>query len=182
MQPIIYDVAVSIDGFIAGRDGDISGFAESGPVVDDYLARLETYACAIMGRATYEFGYRFGVKPGDNPYPHMDCHVLSQTLTLPAGSSVELVREPAVDRARRLKTLSSGPIYLCGGGRLAGSLMEVGLIDILRLKRAPIAFGCGVRLFEGGIPATGLQHAVTRCYDDGYIYQEFRLRDGGANT
>lgn len=125
MQPIIYDVAVSIDGFIAGRDGDISGFAESGPVVDDYLARLETYACAIMGRATYEFGYRFGVKPGDNPYPHMDCHVLSQTLTLPAGSSVELVREPAVDRARRLKTLSSGPIYLCGGGRLAGSLMEV---------------------------------------------------------
>ncbi|WFL76307.1 dihydrofolate reductase family protein [Altererythrobacter arenosus] len=182
MQPIIYDVAVSIDGFIAGPDGDITGFSESGPVVDDYLARLETYAFAIMGRATYEFGYRFGLKPGDIPYSSMDCHVFSQTLTLPAGSRVELVREPAVDRARRLKTVSTGPIYLCGGGRLAGSLMEAGLIDILRLKRAPITLGGGVRLFEGGIAETGLQHAETRCYDDGYIYQEFRLPDGGANN
>lgn len=182
MQPIIYDVATSVDGFIAGPDGDISGFAQNGPVVDDYLARMETYCCAIMGRATYEFGYRFGLKPGDNPYPHMDCFVFSQRLDLPVRSKVTIVRESAQKRARVLKREALGPIYLCGGGSFASSLLEAELIDILRLKRAPIILGDGVRLFEGGIAATGLQHAETRCYDDGYIYQEFRLADGGANN
>ena len=51
MQPIIHDVAVSIDGFISGPGGDISRFAQGGPVVEDYSARLATYAVAIMGRA-----------------------------------------------------------------------------------------------------------------------------------
>lgn len=179
MQPIIYDVAVSIDGFIAGPDGDISGFAESGPVVDDYLARLETYACAIMGRATYEFGYRFGLKPGDNPYPHMDCLVFSQTLALPSGSKVTIVDETAQEHARGLKRDAPGPIYLCGGGAFASSLLEVGLIDILRLKRAPIILGDGVRLFERRSVLPKANHVGSKLYDDGYIFQEFRLLDGG---
>jgi hypothetical protein len=37
-----------------------------------FSARLENYAFAIMGRATYEFGYRFGMPPGQNPYPQMN--------------------------------------------------------------------------------------------------------------
>ena len=60
MQPIIYDVAVSIDGYIAGPGGDISAFPASGRLVDDYLERLADYRTVIMGRDTYEFGYRFG--------------------------------------------------------------------------------------------------------------------------
>ncbi|MFV2054116.1 hypothetical protein [Aliiroseovarius sp. YM-037] len=49
MQSIIYDVAVSIDGYISGPDGDIEKFPHQGQVVEDYFARMETYACAIMG-------------------------------------------------------------------------------------------------------------------------------------
>lgn len=176
MQPIIYDVAVSVDGFIAGPNGDISGFAEDGPVVDDYLARLETYACAIMGRATYQFGYGFGLKPGGNPYPHMKCHVFSHTLALPKGSDVTIVREAALEHARALKLESPGPIYLCGGGTFAGLLLEAGLIDILRLKRAPIIFGDGVPLFAGYSRIANLRPKETKLYENGYIFQEFRLR------
>lgn len=40
MQSIIYDVAISIDGYISGPDGDISQFASEGPVVEDYMTRL----------------------------------------------------------------------------------------------------------------------------------------------
>ena len=71
MDPISYDIAVSIDQFICGRGGDISHFAREGKVVEDYTASLENYATAIIGRATYEFGYRFGMQPGQNPYPQM---------------------------------------------------------------------------------------------------------------
>ena len=78
MQPIIYDVAVSIDGYICGPGGGISKFAQEGAVVEEYTARLATYAIAIMGRATHEFGYRFGMEPGQNPYAHMDTIVFYQ--------------------------------------------------------------------------------------------------------
>jgi hypothetical protein len=70
MQDVIYDLNVSVDGFIAGSGGDISMFPSEGPWVDTYLVRLAEYRVAIMGRAICEFGYRFGLKPGANPYPH----------------------------------------------------------------------------------------------------------------
>lgn len=56
MHPIIYRVAVSRDGIIAGPSGDVPRFTFEGPVVDDYQARMRTYRIGIMGRVTYEFG------------------------------------------------------------------------------------------------------------------------------
>lgn len=175
MQPIIYDVAVSADGFIAGPSADISKFPGEGAVVDDYFERLKTYAVAIMGRATYEFGYGYGLKPGDNPYPHMLCLVFSQSIDLPESPKVEVVHDSTEETLRRLKEKSEGPIYLCGGGAFAGSLLRYGLIDKLRLKRAPIFLGDGVRLFgdyAAGVDATLKE---SKLYDNGVLYQEFAL-------
>lgn len=173
MQPVIYDVAVSIDGYIAGPEGDISAFAEGGPVVEDYQARLNTYSCAIMGRATYEFGYRFGLAPGANPYPHMDCYVFSQTLDAPQDSDIQIVRERAEKTIADLKVQLDGPLYLCGGGQFAGSLLASGLIDVLRLKRAPAILGDGVPLFGTRKSAVKLNCKKTKLYDGGYLFQEF---------
>jgi len=175
MQPIIYDVAVSADGFIAGPSSDISKFPGEGAVVDDYFERLKTYAVAIMGRATYEFDYGFGLKPGDNPYPHMRCLVFSKRIDLPATANVDIVREGAAESVRALKEKSKGPIYLCGGGAFAGSLLKQGLIDRLRLKRAPIFLGDGVRLFGDTIANIDVKLRESKLYDNGVLYQEFEL-------
>jgi dihydrofolate reductase len=134
MQPIIYDVAVSADGFIAGASGDVSLFSHTGEVVDDYTARLQTYATVLMGRATYEFGYAFGLEPGRNPYPWAQSLVISKTIELPADAQVEQVTDP-LPRIERLRAEAPGPIYLCGGGILAGMLLRAGQITQLRLKR-----------------------------------------------
>ncbi|MEM9551067.1 MAG: dihydrofolate reductase family protein [Pseudomonadota bacterium] len=174
MHPVIYDVAVSIDGFISGADGDISQFAHQGPVVDDYLARLQTYHCAIMGRATYEFGYGFGLQPGQNPYPRMRTYVFSNTITLPDPADVTVVRGAFAEALPDLRR-GSGPVYLCGGGQFAGALLAQGRIDILRLKRAPILLGSGVPLFGAcSLPVT-LTCSEARSYDGGYLFQEFTL-------
>ena len=175
MQPIIYDVAVSADGFIAGPSADISKFPGEGAVVDDYFARLKTYAVVIMGRATYEFGYGFGLTPGDNPYPHMQCFVFSKGIDLSATAKVEVVRSRTEEMLRRLKEQSSGPIYLCGGGGFAGSLLKYGLIDRLRLKRAPIFLGSGVRLFGDYTGDIDAKLRQSKLYDNGVLYQEFEL-------
>ena len=175
MQPIVYDVAVSIDGFISGPDGDISQFAHDGPVVEEYIARLADYAVAIMGRSTYEFGYRFGLRPGQNPYSHMKTLVFSRSLELPEDSEVMVHETGDPQLLRELKVSSVGPIYLCGGGAFAGSLLSMGLIDIVRLKRAPAVLGSGVRLFGPSTVSPRLRHVETRQYDGGYALQEFAV-------
>lgn len=175
MASIIYDVAVSIDGYIAGPNGDISAFADSGAVVEDYRNRLSTYSCAIMGRATYEFGYEFGMSPGENPYPDMDCFVFSRTIEIPANSDVRAVRESSEEIVASLKAKYKDPIYLCGGGRFAAALLTSGLIDILRLKRAPAILGGGVPLFETAQKGLQMTCTDTKLYDDGYLFQEFAL-------
>jgi dihydrofolate reductase len=149
MRELVYDVAVSLDGFIAGPDGDVSRFPFEGPHVDAYQARLASYGTVLMGRTTYESGYAWGLKPGERAYPHLDHVVMSSSLSLPAGSDVCVSREPVADVVARLKAEPGPAIYLCGGGLLAGALAQAGLIDRLCLKVAPIVIGAGVRLFEG---------------------------------
>lgn len=171
---LIYDVSVSIDGYISGPDNDISQFPHSGPMVEDYLRRRDESQINIMGRATYEFGYAFGMSPGDNPYPHMHTHVLSETITLPQESNVTQVHTDAVDFVRQLKRDASTPIYLCGGGALAGSLARAGLIDRLILKRIPIILGGGTRLFGDGGANLSLTQTGFIDYGEGVLLQTFQ--------
>jgi len=178
MHPLIYDVAVSLDGYISGPDGDISQFAHEGPVVDDYTARLSGYAVALMGRATYEFGYAFGLEPGMNPYPTMESYVFSKTLSLPEDSAVTPVAHDWMARIVHLKANGPGPIYLCGGGDFAGRLLGEGLIDRLILKRAPCVYGTGKALFSGfrfAGPGAGasLNRTDTKAYPDGYVLEHY---------
>lgn len=176
MQPVIYDVAVSIDGYIAGLDGDISQFAHDGPVVEDYYSRLATYSCAIMGRATYEFGYGFGLEPGTNPYPHLKTIVFSQSIALPEQCEVEVISGELTQYISGLRENETKPIYLCGGGAFAGSLLSAGLIDRLRLKRAPIILGGGTKLFADFACPSVLSCVETKSFDNGYIFQEFVIQ------
>lgn len=175
MHPVIYDVAVSLDGYISGPDGDISGFAHDGPVVEDYVARLAGYATAIMGRGTYEFGYRFGMEPGQNPYAHMQTHVFSERLELPDKRSVALHRRAGRAQVAEVTRASDGPVYLCGGGAFAGVLLGWGLIDRLRVKRAPSVLGGGTRLFGDCPVQPELRLMSQTVYDGGYLYQEFEI-------
>lgn len=171
MRKLIYDVAVSLDGFIAGPNGDLSGFLMQGDHVDAYFERLRGYTSGVVGKATYEIGYTWGLKPGVNPYPHLDVHVCSHSIDLPADSAVKAVRTDAADFVRGLKQAGEGDIYLCGGGALAGSLARARLIDRLILKLNPVALGAGIPLFgEGGFdPAQAFRLSGTETYKSGVV-------------
>jgi len=176
MHPIIYDVAVSLDGFISGLSGDISKFAHGGPVVEDYDARLRTYCTALMGRSTYEFGYDFGLKPGQNPYPHMKTVVFSETLRCPEKLDISIRPRPSIADIRQLARDAAGPVYLCGGGDFAGWMLNNGLIDRIILKRAPFILGGGVRLFGASDCVAELCRTNTKTYYNGYLLEEFAIQ------
>lgn len=180
MFPVIYDVAVSIDGFIAGPGGTVSDFPHSGPMVDAYLERLGQYRAAIMGRASYEVGLAYGLAPGEAPYPGMaETLVFSSTLTLPEGAPVRATRAAPEEEIARLRQTAGGPIYLVGGGHFAASLAARCLIDRLRLKRAPILLGGGTPLFAGAVPQIGA--LVQQCdFGAGQVFQDYALTALGA--
>ena len=175
MRRLVYDVATSLDGFICGPGEDISRFPPEGEHVTAYLERLKGYDSVIMGRRTYEFGYRYGMAPGDKAYPHMSHHVFSRTLQLPESSDVEVVREAWLERIDDLKSRAGGPIYLCGGGELAGYLLKHGRIDRLIVKLNPILLGEGVPLFGGASPTQPMRFVSSEPYASGVVLLTYDL-------
>lgn len=97
------------------------------------LRTVAGYSVAILGRNTYEFGCRFGMTPGLNPYSHMRTIVFSKSLNLPEESQMELRRTGDLAFPTTLKATSDGPVYLCSGGSFSGALLSMGAIDFLRL-------------------------------------------------
>lgn len=147
MRKIVYYVASSLDGFIAGIDDDISMFIPKGKGVDKYLSDLQHFKTVIMGRRTYEFGYKFGLVPGQPAYPHMIHHIFSDTLKIDHLSDNVLIEKRSIERVKEITKVATTDIYLCGGGEFAGWLLDNGLLDIVKLKLNPIILGDGIPLF-----------------------------------
>ncbi|MCR9138493.1 MAG: dihydrofolate reductase family protein [Alphaproteobacteria bacterium] len=176
MRTIHYDVATSLNGYIAGPDEDISGFPAEGDHVEAYLGRLAGFDTVLMGRRTYEFGFRFGLQPGQRAYPHMQHFVFSRTLELPTDSDVDIVRDDWINRIKQLKMAAGGDIYLCGGGQFAGLLLSNGLVDRLHLKVAPILLPGGVKLCEHLDCRLELVAVSTVPHGSGVVTMEYALK------
>jgi dihydrofolate reductase len=147
MGKIVYYVASSIDGYIAGTNGDISQFILQGKGVEKYQSDLANFGTVIMGRKTYEFGFQYGLEPGQPAYPNMQHHVFSDSLKIENLSGSVKIEKPNVDRVIEIRQNAKTDIYLCGGGDFAGWLLDNGLIDQLKLKLNPIVLGSGTKLF-----------------------------------
>ncbi|WP_207344697.1 dihydrofolate reductase [Arthrobacter sp. E3] len=165
MRKLVYYVATTLDGYIAGPDGGDPSGADYFPVtpdviqfiVDQYPETLPAPARAALGidgpgqvfdtvlegRASYEIGLAAGLT---DAYPHLRHLVFSKTLES-HDASVEIVRSGALDRVRALKTEDGKDLWLVGGGTLAHSLLPE--IDRLVLKQNRSVIGSGIPLFNG---------------------------------
>jgi dihydrofolate reductase len=153
MRKIIYYVATSLDGYISGPNDDVSMFSQESDGIKQYLSDLQDFQTVIMGRKTYEFGYQYGIQPGQPAYPHMEHYIFSDHLEIQDTADSVHIEKLSLDRIRALKETSKTDIYLCGGGQFAGWLLENKLIDILKIKLNPIILGEGVQLFGGSSQA-----------------------------
>src|SRR5690554_3972476 len=153
MKKIVYYVASSVDGYISGINDDASQFIYEGEAVEKYLEDLKSFQTVIMGRNTYEFGYKFGVKPGEpSPvYAHMKHYIFSNAMKFDHQSEQVEIKNLLPEEIDQIKEDSRTDIYLCGGGKFAGWLLEHEKIDILKIKLNPVVINQGIKLFEGAV-------------------------------
>lgn len=174
MRKLVYDIATTLDNFISHHDGNVDGFVPEGEHVVEYLERLKGYDTVVMGRNTYEWGYRMGLAPGAAPYPNMKHYVFSRTLRF-ENSPVTIVDRDELAVIERLKREEGTDIYLCGGGNFAGTLLDHGLIDQLVIKQNPLVYGSGVRLFGDSTRQVDLKLVSCKPYDTGVVLLRYDL-------
>lgn len=172
---IVYYVAISLDGYIAGPNEDISRFVGEGNGVDKYLSDLADFKTVIMGRKTYEFGYQYGLKPGQPAYPHMDHHIFSNTLNFEQQHELIHIAPPDIATIKDIRKHSSTDVYLCGGGQFAGWLLDHGMIDQLKLKINPIILGGGVKLFGDSATQANWDLTETTSYEGGLMINTYNF-------
>ncbi|MFI6849344.1 dihydrofolate reductase family protein [Kitasatospora sp. NBC_00085] len=180
MRRLTYFVGTSLDGFIAGPEGQIDFFPFEGDLAAVLLAEYpETvpvqgrgplgidgaadrrFDTVLMGRGTYEPGLAVGVT---SPYPHLTQYVFSRTLAR-LDPEVEIVSADPVAFVRDLKRQDGAGIWLCGGAALAGQLLEE--IDELIVKRYPVVIGSGLPLFHAPFLPVGFTLTDSRVFNTG---------------
>ncbi|MEM7234488.1 MAG: dihydrofolate reductase family protein [Planctomycetota bacterium] len=175
-RQVIYSVAMSLDGFIAGPNGEYDWIPSEGVGVDfeAFLARFDTL---LMGRKTYELTISQGPEaeiPGKKRY------VFSSQLSAADHPEVTIVPpEQTFDQVRRLKNESGKDLWLFGGGQLFASLLREGLVDEVELAVFPILLGDGVRLLPAEYSHQRLERRKTKEHPGGMLFSNYRVvRDG----
>ena len=170
MRDLIYYVAASLDGYIAAPDGSFDKFLWDDDLVTDFFASFSWFDDVIMGRKTYDVAYLQGIV---DPYPDIKTHVYTRSMTEKPADNVSLVPDKVIDHVISLKEKEGKPIWLCGGGNLAGQLHGAGLIDRFIIKRNPILLGNGIPMISGEVKFASLTLTETKEYACGISVRHF---------
>lgn len=176
-RKLIYYVATTVNQYIAHEDERIDGFLMEGHHITDYMDSLHAFDTVLMGKNTYEWGYQFGIQPGEpSPtYAHMMQYVFSQSMEAYHHEQLQVIREDPAVFVQRLKQTEGKPIYLSGGGKLAGYLLNHCLIDELILKVNPVLFASGIPLFANPVRDYPLSLLDTKVYNNGTVFLHYAV-------
>lgn len=173
-------LGMSVDGFIARLDGDLSwltGGGEAGGAPDDgaggdfgFTAFVSAIDGLVMGRSTYEV-----IAPlSEWPYQGKPMHVLSTTLEQGADPRITVHRS-FDDVVAALSAAGYRRVYV-DGGRTVHAFLAAGLIADLTLSRVPVLIGEGHTPF-GPLPSDiALDHERTEVLTGGMVQTTYRVR------
>lgn len=183
MRDLVYYVAASIDGYIAGPAEQFDAFVFEGdhaaPLIERYPDTLPTdfaqqlgidssagpFSTVLMGWNTYEIGGQ------PSPYRHLEQIVFSRMRTATEENLRTTDTDPR-DVVRELKAQPGGDIWLCGGGDIAAQLLDD--IDRIVVKRNPVLFRSGIPLFGSADYAPlRLDVVESTTFDSGVVVTEY---------
>jgi dihydrofolate reductase len=171
MRRVLYRVASSLDGFIAGPNGEIDWIVPD-PTVDfaSFYARVDT---VLLGRRTYELT----LQPGAPPWPAgWRIYVCSRTLDAAQHPRVAVISEHVAAAVAALRAEPGRDIWLFGGGSLFASLLAADLVDDIELAVMPVLLAGGIPLVSPGAPRSRLTLARVKASPRGIVNLHYEVQ------
>jgi dihydrofolate reductase len=180
-------MAMSLDGFIARKDGSVEWmeisdeFADGDTMDPGFVeAFLETIDCYVMGSRTYETALRFegqglGWSYGDKPIFVLTTRELPRTrdtVEFYSGDLAHFVKGRLRPAFRR--------IWFVGGGMVSGECLRLGLADEVSCSILPILIGEGISFFERLDRDVALHLAEVNAYKSGMVELRYDVRGHGG--
>lgn len=174
MRRIRYAVAMSLDGYIAGPQGEADWIIMDPEI--DFRALFEQFDTFLLGRRTFEPMARAstGTMPG------MKTYVFSRTLRQQDYPDVTIVADGLEDTVAALKTIPGKDIWLFGGGLLFRSLVDAGLVDTVEVAIMPVLLGGGIPLLPSPARQIKLMLTGQKVYGTGIVGLEYAVKSSAA--
>lgn len=179
MRKIISFMHISLDGFVAGPNGEMDWIKIDQELFDYVGRRISEGDTALYGRVTYEMMESYWPTAAEKPnatkhdiehskwYKGVHKVVLSTTLDGADLTNTTVISNNLTDSVNKIKQQEGNDILLFGSPGATHSLMELGLIDGYWLFVNPVILGKGIPLFTGIESKTKLTLLGTKQFDSG---------------
>jgi dihydrofolate reductase len=181
MRKVIFGGASSLDNYIAREDGAVDWLMwsdEAAEIMKDMWSRFDTM---VMGRKTYEVAAgqssKSSRKKTKNPYAGIRTIVFSRTLSPGEHDGVVVTAEDPGKFVKKLKREKGKDICIMGGGDLARSLFEAGVIDEIGFNIHPVLLGSGIPLFHTMKKQIDLELIECRPFRNGCVYVLYKVKN-----
>ena len=183
---LIYSMSVSVDGFIADREGAFGWTAPSEELFRFHIAQTRELGGFLLGRRLYETMLVWETDPSlrdselGAAFADVWCAipkvVFSRTLESVQGNA--RVADASVAEEAAAALAATDKDVAIGGAGLAAQVIELGLVDELRLFRYPVVVGGGTPFLPPVPEDVPLELIETRTFGSRVIYERYRrVRD-----
>ncbi|MFZ0200103.1 MAG: dihydrofolate reductase family protein [Candidatus Sulfotelmatobacter sp.] len=171
MRRIRYGVAASLDGFIAGPNGEVDWITLD-PEVDfaEIWAQFDTL---LMGRRTYEVAVQ---RLSEAAFVGITSAVFSRTLQQEQHPKVKVVPELTREWVTSLKAQTGKDVWLMGGSSLFRSFLDSGYVDRIDVMVIPVVLGAGIPLLPPPYSPTKLKLLSNRVYRSGRLSLAYEVQ------
>ncbi|MGF0032252.1 dihydrofolate reductase family protein [Bariatricus sp. SGI.154] len=151
MRKVILYIAISLDGYIADKNGKVDWLNEYGSDedmegADGYSLFLKKVDTVVMGYNTYH-QIVTELSPEQWVYEGLKSYVITHN-KIPSNSEIMFVNSSPGDLIKNLKKESGKDIWICGGANIINQLMQEELIDRFHISVIPTILGNGIKLFD----------------------------------
>lgn len=171
MRKIILQLAVSLDGFVEGPDGEYDWcFTDQDYGQSEFFKRIDT---VFYGRITYEMMLNMADQ-NDSWLPKLKEYIFSNTIDkVKAGAT--LVQGDVKEQVTTIKNSRGKDIWLFGGAGLTASLINLALVDEISLAVHPILLGAGKPLFHNVRDRVNLKLLDTKSFSSGLVSLTYQV-------
>jgi dihydrofolate reductase len=185
MRSVIYSMGVSLDGYIAGPDGDLEWTEPDRELFRFVTAQTRELAAYVMGRRLYETMLYWETADQDpsldddalawaaiwKPLPKV---VFSTTLSGVEGNA-RLATGSLVEEIERLRAGAADGDIAIGGATLAGEAVRLGLIEEYQPRVYPVLVGGGIPFYLRSEHRVDLELLESRTFGSGTVYFRYRV-------